>query len=226
MWQWLRALRNRSAVDDRPLPYVDPLRAGRHPFQIYMLALCVLASLPFLFGYATAEAVEKQLPLWLAFAWGMTMLFGASVALLGSFWSGSIANALTMERFGLAFTGGAALVYGLCVVGARSAVAPLFVVGVYVGYLLLRVPVTRWSDHTNQRVADLMTGGGVLLMLTSGAALAFTPAVVVLTGAFIILGFGLSCLTRAKDIAAIFHRANDPHAAPILRESRPTTEGD
>lgn len=220
MWKYLRALRNRGADDERPLPYVDPLKAGRHPFQIYMLALCVVAGAPYLFGYATAEAVEKQLPVFIATTWGVLLFFGATIALLGSFWKGSIANALTAERVGLSLTGGSALVYGLCVVGARSLIAPLLVVGIHLGYTLMRVPITntRLSDRATRVVGDLLTILGIVLIVGNLAVLMFTPALVVLVGAFIILGFGLSCLTRARDIAAIFHRANEKDSNRVLRE--------
>lgn len=224
MWQWLRSLRNRGTGDRHSLPYVDPLRAGRHPFQIYMLALCLAASLPYLFGYATAESVEKQLPVWLALAWGITLLTGSGIALVGSFWRGSIANALTMERLGLNFTGGAAVVYGLCVLGARSVLAPVFVAGIGVGYLLLKVPVTRWSEHTNKVVADLLTASGVCIIIGLTVMTLLTPALHVLVGAFIIIGFGLSCLKRAKDIARIFHRANESNPRQVLREGEQRSE--
>lgn len=220
MWKYLRALRNRGADDERPLPYVDPLRAGRHPFQIYMLTLCVVAGAPYLFGYATAEAVEKQLPVWMAAAWGIMLFFGAVVALIGSFWRGSFANALTMERVGLSLTGGAALVYGLCIIGTQSILAALLVIGIYIGYLLLRVPITntRLSVRATQRLGDLLTVLGIVFITSNMTFLVFTPALSVLTASFIILGFGLSCLTRARDIEAIFKRANEKDSTRILRE--------
>ncbi len=220
MWKYLRALRNRSANDDRPLPYVDPLRAGRHPFQIYMLSLCVVSGAPYLLGYATAEAVERQLPVFLAMAWGIMLFFGAAIALVGSFWRGSIANGLTMERFGLSLTGGAALVYGLCVVGARSFVAPALVVGIHIGYLLLRMPIKndRFSVRATRRIGDLLTVLGIVLITANLVALLLTPALEILVGAFIIIGFGLSCLTRSRDIGAIFKRANEDDSNRVLRE--------
>lgn len=222
VWKYLRALRARSSDDLRPLPYIDPLHAGRHPFQIYMLALCVVSGAPYLFGYATAEAVEKQLPVFLALAWGLMLFFGAAIALVGSYWKGSIANALTMERVGLSSTGGAAVVYGLCIVGTRSLFAPLFMVGLHIGYLLLRVPVStdRWSPRTARHIEDSMTAVGVLLIIGCVLGLVLSPARVVLVGAFVIVGFGASCLVRSRDIATIFRRANETNSLPILREPK------
>jgi hypothetical protein len=184
----------------------------------------VVAGFPYLFGYATAEAVDKQLPVFLAAAWGVTLFIGAAVSLLGSFWSGSIANALTMERIGLGLTGGAGLVYGLCIVGARSLIAPLFVIGVVLGYWLLRIPLKNdhWGERTTRVVGDLLTVAGLVVIVGCTTSLMFTPALVVLVGAFVILGFGASCLSRARDIGKIFHRANETNPVRILREPEET----
>lgn len=133
--------------------YTDPLHAGRHPFQTYMLALCILSSLPRLAGQGTSGAIESSLPTWLALAWALSLLLGASVALLGSFWPGDYDMGLFLERTGLDVVGLAALAYGVII----------FIVG---GWLSL-------------------------------------------LAAAIILGFALSCLTRARDIARIFHRASN-----------------
>lgn len=221
LWQRLRDLRNPAKQEPEPLPYVDPLRAGRHPFQIYMLGLCVVSGLPYLAGYATAEAVEKQLPVWLALSWGILLLVGASLALLGSYWPRSIADALTMERVGLALTGGAALVYTLCVLGARSGLAPFSVVLMYVGYVLLRIPVDGrgWSPSKERIVGDLLTVLGLMLIFGCAVVLVLSPARLVLVGASIIFGFGVSCMRRAGDIAQIFHRANDPNPPAVRRET-------
>jgi hypothetical protein len=222
IWERLRALRNRPDEDpERPIPYVDPLRAGRHPFQTYMLGLCIVSGLPYLFGKATAEAVEQHLPVYLALAWGLALLLGASVALVGSYWNRSIADALTMERVGLSITGGAALVYALCVLGARSAIGPLYVVTAYFGYYLLAVPVPqdKWGPGRTRRVEDLLTVLGLIVITASLTLLIFSPGRVVLVGVAIILGFGFSCLRRAKDIGRIFHRANELVSPKVLRET-------
>lgn len=95
--------------------YADPLHAGRHPFQTYMLFVCVLAGVPLVFsgGAATPNSIEATLPDWLAFLWGLSLLVGAALALTGSYWPGDYSNALTLERIGLAISGGAAIIYGL-----------------------------------------------------------------------------------------------------------------
>jgi hypothetical protein len=221
LWEWLRSLRKRPDDDpNAPLPYVDPLRAGRHPFQVYMLGLCVVSGLPYLFGQASAEAVENQLPYWLAFGWGMMLVLGASTALIGSFWKRSIADALTMERVGLSLTGGSAVVYGLCVLGGRSGVAPFYATVIYLGYWLLMVSITRfgWTESTTRRAENVLAVVGLLSIFGGGVGLLYTPANSVLVGSAIILGFGVSCLRRSRDIGRIFQRANDPAPPPVLRE--------
>ena len=59
------------------LPYSDPLRAGRHPFQTYLLALCVVSGAPMAAGQVTANSLEEQLPEPLVIAWGVMLVFGA-----------------------------------------------------------------------------------------------------------------------------------------------------
>lgn len=96
----------------RAISYADPLRAGRHPFQTFMLALCVASGIPLLFGRSNAGSINELLPSWLAVAWGVSLTVGAAVGLAGSYWRGSYANALTAERVGLILVGTAALIYG------------------------------------------------------------------------------------------------------------------
>jgi hypothetical protein len=98
------------------LPYADPLHAGRHPFQTFLLALCVVSGIPQLFGRTTAESVEAQLPLWLVTAWGGCLVVGAILGLVGAHvWRRDYATALTLERVGLYLAGAAAVVYSILV---------------------------------------------------------------------------------------------------------------
>lgn len=103
MIKWLR--RTHESI------YANPLYTGRHPFQVYLMVLCVLSSLPQLFGFVTAGSIESELPDWLAAAWNSVLLVGSTITLLGSYWPKGIATALTLERAGLALVGSASLVY-------------------------------------------------------------------------------------------------------------------
>jgi hypothetical protein len=104
---------------DNPVPYADPLHAGRHPFQTFMLSVCLVTGVPLLIGQPIAGSVNELLPAWMAFGWGMSLFLGAAIALAGSYWPRTnYATALTLERAGLVIVGPAAIVY--------AAIIPLF----------------------------------------------------------------------------------------------------
>lgn len=119
-------------VRDR-LPYTDPLRAGRHPFQTYLLSLCVISGAPMAVGKVTANSIEDKLPQPLVIAWGIMLVSGAAVALIGAYLRGSYATALTLERIGLWSVGGAALAYGVCILAAGN-IGSLVVAGIILGF--------------------------------------------------------------------------------------------
>lgn len=215
---YLRSLRIRTDDEARPLPYTDPLQAGRHPFQTYLLALCFISGLPYFFGQATAEAVENRLPVYVALAWGVLLVVGSALALVGSHWRGGYDTALTMERAGLYITGVDGLVYGLCILGGRDPFGGFLGLGLLVGATLVFAPVPVCDPRKKMRVEDSMAILGVALSVISAVLLTMSPAITVLVGAFVVTGFGLSCLRRARDIALIFDRARAPEPPPILRE--------
>lgn len=97
------------------LPYTDPLKAGRHPFQTYLLVLCLVSGAPLATGRTTPGSIADTLPELLVIAWGAMLVLGSATALIGTFWRRNYATALTLERAGLWSTGGAALAYGLCI---------------------------------------------------------------------------------------------------------------
>ncbi len=98
------------------ISYIDPLHAGRHPFQTYLLLLCIIAGLPILFGRIGASSIESELPFWLAFSWALLLFLGSAIGLVGAYWRGDPANALTIERIGLAVVGSAACVYAVVII--------------------------------------------------------------------------------------------------------------
>lgn len=118
----------------KSVPYADPLHAGRHPFQTYLLVLCVISGVPLVFERPPpALSIESLLPAWVAIGWGCALIGGAVLALVGSYWPRSnYATALTLERIGLVLTGPAGLMYGaaiLLVVGFPGFVAACIVFG-------------------------------------------------------------------------------------------------
>lgn len=159
----------------RPISYADPLHLGRHPFQTYLLILCIVGSLPLLAGHVTAQSVEETLPLWAAIGWGWCLLLGSVLALVGSYWRGSFANALTMERLGLIGASAAAFLYGfiILIVGGLSGGTAACIILAFaaaaakrsydLGTILVRAveensrPVAREGEsdiHVAQRVED------------------------------------------------------------------------
>lgn len=114
------------------IPYTDPLRAGRHPFQTFMLGLCVISGVPLFAGHETAGSIEATLPDWLAVAWGVALFGGALIAMLGTYWRGEVDTALMLERMGLDLTGIAAVCYTSAIVivaGVPGLVAAAIVLG-------------------------------------------------------------------------------------------------
>lgn len=131
----LASLRSRVTVR-----YTDPLHAGRHPFQTFMLTLCAVSGAPLLFGEPPSESIEALLPGWIAVAWGLSLTVGAVLGLVGSFWPRrNYATALTVERIGLDITGPAALLYAVVILvygGWGSTVAAAITVGFGVSCLV------------------------------------------------------------------------------------------
>jgi hypothetical protein len=104
------------STPQQSVAYADPLHAGRHPFQTFLLGLCVISGVPLAFGERTASSISALLPGWMAVGWGVSLSLGALVALVGSYWPRtSYATALTLERVGLVIVGPAAVVYA-CVI--------------------------------------------------------------------------------------------------------------
>lgn len=94
-------------------PYADPLHAGRHPFQTYIMSLCIVSGLPLLLGHVTSGAIEESVPHWMAVCWGGALLVGSVIGMAGAYWRGNYANGLTFESVGLSLVGCAALAYAV-----------------------------------------------------------------------------------------------------------------
>jgi hypothetical protein len=117
----------------RFIPYGDPVKAGRHPYQTFILALCVASGLPLLVGHPASGSLESLLPLWLSITWGASLFVGALLGLSGPYWRGTAVTALTIERCGLMLVGGAACIYGAIIVGAVG-FAGSFAAAITVGF--------------------------------------------------------------------------------------------
>jgi hypothetical protein len=135
---WLRPTQNGTKIS-----YADPLHAGRHPFQVYMLTISIITGVPILFGNIGAGSMAREIPFWLAFCWGLALFLGSAVALIGCYWHRDYATALALERAGLGFVGLAAVVYAVVIMFAAgsssppSRIIPIGIIGAY-GFSCLR----------------------------------------------------------------------------------------
>jgi hypothetical protein len=114
------------------ISYTDPLSAGRHPFQVFLLLLCFVSGLTQILGAEAPDSLEQNLPSGVVTAWGWMLITGSFSALIGSFWSrNSYATGLTIERVGLFATGVSAVIYGIFVLslGLNGAVAGGITIG-------------------------------------------------------------------------------------------------
>lgn len=89
----------------------DPLYSQKNPHQVFLLLLSIVASWPLLRGQASSAVLEKALSDGTVILWGVALLAGSAVALIGDFWRGHTWDALVIERFGLGLVGVAAFVY-------------------------------------------------------------------------------------------------------------------
>lgn len=113
-------------------PYrVDARLSGRHPFEIYLLYLTLLTSLPTLLGITPRPgSIEHAMPGWLQLAWSVTLTLGAANA-LGGIYLPRRDIGLIMEQLGLALVGTAAVIYFIVAIvdNGVDALQPLAIVG-------------------------------------------------------------------------------------------------
>ena len=97
------------------MPYrVDDRKLGRHPFELFILYLCVVSSIPTILGLSPEPgSVEDALPAWLATTWSWTLFLGSVITVAGIYWKNR-ASGLIAEQLGLLVTGVAAIIYVGC----------------------------------------------------------------------------------------------------------------
>lgn len=119
---------------------VEILFGSRHPFQIYMLMLCLVSGFPLILGKVQAESIEAQLPGWGATAWGLALVGGALVALIGIFMPNRV-NGLLIEGIGLVSVGAAAVIYAIAII-ATVGFGGIVAAGITLGFGLSCI--VRW----------------------------------------------------------------------------------
>lgn len=93
----------------------DPLYKQKSPYQTFLLVLCVISSWPLLRGESGSGALEQELSDPAVILWGVCLLTGSVIALVGEFWAGRTWTALVIERAGLVLVGLAAIIYATVV---------------------------------------------------------------------------------------------------------------
>lgn len=92
------------------------INGGRNPFQLWMLAACVLSGLAGLFAPgANANAINRLLPGWETEAWFIGLALFGLIGLIGS-----LRNSLLIERVGIVALSMLAALYSVGVVAAAG----------------------------------------------------------------------------------------------------------
>jgi len=130
-----------------------PLRVirVRYPYEIYLLCLCVITSLPSALGYAKGpNSIESQLPPWQVKIWTFSLLLGSITALVGIMWSQrnakSQVTALLIEQLGLIVCGFAGLIYATSII-LSIGMGGLVPFGMVLGFSLASF-AQAWMIHT------------------------------------------------------------------------------
>lgn len=93
----------------------DPLYSQKNPHQTFLLALSLISAAPLLGGSSGSAALDAHLGHTTVVVWGLCLLVGSAVALVGEFWPGHTWTALVLERAGLGLVGLGAGVYAFVV---------------------------------------------------------------------------------------------------------------
>ena len=138
-------------------------RQGRHPHEVYLLAVCVLYGLAGLIAYdkVVSNSIQPLGPLAGHLFFG-SVLFGSAVALLGIFWPFKGLQGPLVERSGLLIL--AAFWIGYTVAVAYNAgIRGLGFILVVGGFALANVHRAVWDiPRGNKRIASAAAATGVL----------------------------------------------------------------
>ena len=92
------------------------LAPSRHPFQLFILTLCLITGVPVLVGNAPAPgSLEDAMPDFVFLGWNIALVAGSAVALVGSMVQKNRVTGILLEQWGLVAVGMAAIVYGILI---------------------------------------------------------------------------------------------------------------
>lgn len=98
---------------------IDVVSARRHPYQVFLGALCVVAGMPTLFGGPKPGTLAHLMPEWMLYLWAATIVVGGA---------GVVAAAITRNTLTALYVEGISQL-PLCVVATLYAVTIAWVVG-------------------------------------------------------------------------------------------------
>lgn len=109
-----------------PIIRYSSTNLSRHPLQVFILVLCLISSIPTLFGALPApSSLEALEPLVLVRAWAGLLFFGSVLAFLGIYWRNRVTG-IIIEQVGFIWLALAAFTYAsalIIVVGFRQGAA-------------------------------------------------------------------------------------------------------
>lgn len=98
---------------DLPLPVgVDPLKPSRNLIEIFLLLLCVWASVQLIFSQPLQQA---HVSLWIAVGWRLMLVVAPLLIFLGMWWKGKSYTANKQQEIGYIALATASAVYGVIV---------------------------------------------------------------------------------------------------------------
>ena len=83
--------------------------------QLFIMVLCLLASVPILLGQAPAPgSIDATMPSWMVRSWSATLLIGALVVIIAYLIADRVTS-IIVEQFGSVCLGAAATLYGVAI---------------------------------------------------------------------------------------------------------------
>lgn len=129
------------------------------PFELFLLALCLLQGVGILLTGPPPESISAILDQRLILLWGGLLAIGSFAALLGIFWRGRIISSYIIEQVGLILCGGGTLVYGLAVFNLASWRGS-FAGGISLAFSLACVVRTRTLQRLIREMVSLAKDAG------------------------------------------------------------------
>lgn len=115
----------------------DPLYSQRNPYQLFLLVLSVAAAFPLITGRAASTVLERELSDSVVTLWGIALLVGSVIALIGEVVPGHTWSGLVLERAGLGVVGGAAAVYaGVVLASVDDPGGVVYLIAIQLAYAL------------------------------------------------------------------------------------------